>query len=103
MKPITEDAKLPSLIGNHPLSASVYYALPLFSLLGSAGLWPFLDADQQAVALPLLALFNITLIFIVALSRFEKRLQVFELGAICAIATMLYSAVPLLTFLLNGL
>ena len=62
-----------------------------------------LDAEQRLVALPALAIGLITLAFIYELTARDGVLPVFEVGTMAVAATAVYSAAPLIAFLLSGM
>jgi hypothetical protein len=59
-----------------------------------------LPADPRAVALPAMAIVNIAVWFLCTLWNRDRELPLFEVGTICVAFTALYSAYPLIAYLL---
>ena len=77
---------------------SLFIALPV--VVASVLLLLSLDTPHRTLAAPLLALINIAVVFFVILWNRDRRVPIFEVGAICVAATTIYSAYPLLAFLM---
>jgi hypothetical protein len=73
--------------------------------LVAANLAVFASAAEAArpVVIPLLAILDITVVFLTTLYRRERVLPVFDLGAFTAMTTALYSGFPLFAFWMAGL
>lgn len=71
-------------------------------LLSVVGL-PLVSPPARPVVLPVLAVLNLFVAFVVTLKNRDGRLPVFELGTVCALITGLYATVPLVGFWLGGL
>jgi hypothetical protein len=73
------------------------------ALLASVAGLMLVGPVSRPVVLPLLAVANLFLFFIIVLQNRDGRLPVFEIGSVCVGITSLYAAVPLLGFWLGGL
>jgi hypothetical protein len=72
------------------------------AIASGAGL-AFVDADAGRLVFPLLVLLNVVVLYFVVLWRRDRELPVFEIGSLWVAAAFLYSAIPLLNVLINGL
>ena len=59
-----------------------------------------LDTPHRTLAAPLLALVNIAVWFFIVLRNRDSQFPIFEVGAVCVTLTTVYSAYPLLAFLM---
>jgi hypothetical protein len=75
----------------------------LLLLLASAVTLALAENDSRPLVLPLLALANIAAVYFAVLWARDKELPVFEIGSLWVAATLLYSALPFLGFLADGL
>jgi hypothetical protein len=73
------------------------------ALLASAGVVALVEPAARPVMLPVLAVANLALLFVVLLNHRDGRLPAFEIGSMCVGITALYATVPLLGFWLGGL
>jgi hypothetical protein len=72
-------------------------------LLASAAALGLAGDEPRRLLLPLLAMTNIAAVFVVVLWRRDRELPVFEIGSLLVAATLLYSAIPFVNFLADGL
>jgi hypothetical protein len=77
-------------------------AIILFIALLCCASLPFLDQEQMYVAGPLFSCLFVMVWMTHALWKKDGEIPVFDIGFICAVATLLYSVVPLIAFWANG-
>src|SRR5262245_37649813 len=71
--------------------------------LGSTATWLLVEDDARRLALPLLAVANITALYVAVLWGRDRELPVFEVGSLWVAATALYSTMPFVNFIADGL
>lgn len=62
-----------------------------------------LDTDAQEMAAPLLAAINLGILCLAVLWHRDGRLPLFDVGGLCVAATVLYTVLPFLPFVVTGL
>ena len=70
--------------------------------LASATTLALVDDDSRSLVLPLLALVNLAGLHVAVLWRRDREIPVFEIGTVLVAATVLYSTIPFVNFIVDG-